>query len=107
GFYKSIDLGEDSVMQLVALDGTLLARRSGDKPIASLDMSSSTLLTRAALANVGSFVSSGRLDGVVRYMSYRVLSDYGLVVSVGASQKHVLADSRERAFWYLLGSLAA
>ena len=43
----------------------------------------------------GSFVSHGRLEGVVRYVSYRTLPDYPLVVAVGTSTSSALRNAAD------------
>src|SRR6185436_15942938 len=106
-FYNDVEHGEGALLQLVALSGVVLARTTASGAITGQDMRDSTLLKRAQTSESGSFLSVGRLDGVVRYQSYRVLREFGLVVAVGQSEREVLADSRERLRMYLIGSSAA
>jgi diguanylate cyclase (GGDEF)-like protein/PAS domain S-box-containing protein len=106
-FYSKVDLGEDSLVQLVGLDGIARARRTGTSVAAGADLSGTTLLKLAAQSDKGSFLARGRIDGVQRYVSFRVLREYGLIVSAGKSVQQVLAPSVVRKGWYLLGSSLA
>jgi hypothetical protein len=49
-------------------------------------------------------VTSGRLDGIPRYLSYRAVRGYPLAVAVGTSEEHVLAEFRVRKRNYLAGA---
>jgi diguanylate cyclase (GGDEF)-like protein len=46
------------------------------------------------------------MDGVARFISYRVLRDYPLIVSVGRSVDEALAETRVRARHYYFGGAA-
>ena len=106
-FYGKVEHGSDGMVQLVGLDGILIARNSRFGAIGGSDMSKSTLLANARRSDAGNFLSLGRLDGVPRYQSFRVNRDFGLVVAVGASERDVLANARDRARMYYLGSTLA
>lgn len=104
--YRKFDVGSNGLIQLVGLDGTVRARRQGDRISSGTDMRESTLLRLAAVAPAGNFTSRGQSDGVSRFQSYRVLNGHPLVVSVGVSVDDALADfhSRERA--HFIGATA-
>jgi len=107
-FYRQSDLGDAGVAQLVGLDNIARARRAGTTTSAGQDMSTSTLMSEQRKNPLGSFLSSGKFDGMPRYSSYRTLSDYPLVVAVGTSQKEVLTDFlQSRQQDYLIGLLAS
>ena len=107
-FYKKIAIGQDGVVDLVGLDGISRARHAGQESSFGNDMSKSTLLREQAKSSIGSFLSAGGLEGVRRYMSFRTLPDYPLVVLVGASQSEVLADFfRKRNHAYVLTLLVS
>jgi PAS domain S-box-containing protein len=99
--YQRFDVGPDGLIQLVGLDGSVRARRQGDKITFGGEMRDSILLRNAAAAPDGSFVSRGQSDGIPRFQSYRVLKTYPLVVSVGTSVDYALAEfhSRERRYY--------
>lgn len=106
-FYNVIDLGKDGLVVLVGLDGTERARATGKMQAAGQDMRSSTLFQHLAVAPVGKLETIGRTDGVRRYMSYRTVKDFPLVVAVAMSQDEVLEDFQRRHYSYLLGASLA
>jgi diguanylate cyclase (GGDEF)-like protein/PAS domain S-box-containing protein len=106
-FYNVIDLGKDGLVLLVGLDGTERARATGKMQAAGQDMRSSTLFRHLAVAPVGKLETIGRTDGVRRYMSYRTVKDFPLVVAVAMSQDEVLEDFHRRHYSYLLGASLA
>jgi PAS domain S-box-containing protein len=95
-FYKGNTFGSHGVVQLIRMDGVALARRHGNALRFGEDMRDSLLLRNAVARNTGSFVSRGRGDGLKRYLSYRVLKDLGLVVSVGVAADEALEDVDNR-----------
>ena len=102
-FYKQTSIGQDGVVDLVGLDGISRARHAGQISTVGNDMSKSTLLKEHARQPIGSFLSRGGLEGVPRYISYRTLPDYPLVVMVGAARGEVLSDvTRKRNHAYAL-----
>jgi len=92
GFYQKTDIGAQGVVLLVGLDGITRARRVGNALSFGDDLSNSTLLKRRTQGDAGQFLSQGAVDGVPRYVSYRTLSGYPLMVAIGAAQDEVLAD---------------
>jgi diguanylate cyclase (GGDEF)-like protein/PAS domain S-box-containing protein len=107
-FYKKTAVGQEGVVDLVGLDGISRARHAGEVSSFGNDMSKSSLLKEQAKSPVGSFLSVGGIEGLPRYMSFRRLSDYPLVVLVGTSQKEVLADFyRKRKHAYALTLLVS
>ena len=95
------------LMLLVHTDGFTVARRFEDGVSVSDDLRSSQLVQLAKTQAVGDFASRGRLDGVPRFMSYRRLADYPLIVAVGSSVESALAASHERARNYVVAAAAA
>lgn len=107
GFYGKADLGSNGLMLLAGLDGIARARRMGDTLSTGQDMSKSSLLIERARAPEGNFFSKGVEEGIPRFMSYRTLPDYPLVVVVGTSAAVAFAafHVRER-YHYLWSSIA-
>ena len=103
-FYGSMDLGRHGMVLLVGLDGITRARRVGRESSSGQDMRESKLLQEQASAATGSFLSTGRIDGVRRFTSYRTLPEYGLVLAVGTSEGEALADYASRRRNYLAGA---
>jgi diguanylate cyclase (GGDEF)-like protein/PAS domain S-box-containing protein len=109
-FYAQADLGKGGMVLLVGLDGVTRARSVGNgdsgnnlgsASSAGQEMRGSTLLREQQLAPNGSFVSAGRVEGVRRFISYRTVTEYGLVVAVGQSEAEALAPYQERKRFYL------
>ena len=101
-FYGRADLGVDGLVTLVGLDGIVRVRQAGRVTTFGEDMNHSTLLERARKEQVGTFISKGRLEGIPRFYSYRILPEYPLVVALGRSEAVVMSgfNARERAYLY-------
>lgn len=101
-FYQKADIGAHGVVTLVGLDGIARARRVGNLLSFGDDMSASTLLKAQAASAIGEFLSKGGIDEIPRYVSYRTLGNYPLIVAVGTSRDEVLAEfkrGRNRDFF--------
>ncbi len=101
-FYQKADIGAQGVVTLVGLDGIARARRVGSALSFGDDMSATTLLRAQAHSAVGDFLSLGGIDDIPRYISYRTLGGYPLIVAVGTSREEVLAEykrGRNRDFF--------
>jgi diguanylate cyclase (GGDEF)-like protein/PAS domain S-box-containing protein len=90
-FYQKADIGKNGIVNLVGLDGISRARRSGGNLSAGVDMSNTTLLKEQAKHKIGNIRGPGAVEKVTRYISYRTLVEYPLVVAVGTSEEEVLA----------------
>ncbi|HEV8520206.1 MAG TPA: EAL domain-containing protein [Burkholderiales bacterium] len=104
-FYQQTDLGKHGMVDLVGLDGISRARRIGNIASVGIDMSKSSLLEEQAKNSIGNFVSTDGSEGIARYVSFRTLSGYPLVVAVGTSQDEVLAEAlgqQSQYFWAAL-----
>lgn len=91
-FYQKTDIGENGLVLLIGLDGIVRARRVGNVLSFGTDMSGSSLLKEQKQEVTGDFLSLGGVDGLQRFISYRTLPGYPLVVAVGTAQHEVLAD---------------
>jgi diguanylate cyclase (GGDEF)-like protein len=105
-YSQRMELGELGSTLLVGLDRVIRARRSGEVNTSGQEMSDSILFQQASASASGSLVSRGRTDGVARFISYRVLRDYPLIVSLGRSVDEALAETRVRARHYYFGGAA-
>ena len=99
-FYRKADLGEQGAITLVGFDRIARARKTGQSSGTGQDLRGITLFAEQAKSDVGSFIGLGRIDGVVRFVSYRTVHEYPLIVAVGTSQDEVLASFRERTHNY-------
>lgn len=105
-FYQKAEIGRQGLVTLVGLDGISRARRVGSELSFGDDMTMSALLHEQSRSDVGDFVSEGGLDNVSRFISYRTLPVYPLMVAVGTSSDEVLADFlRNRNRDYFMAAL--
>jgi diguanylate cyclase (GGDEF)-like protein/PAS domain S-box-containing protein len=107
--YQQADLGSQGLVALVGLDGIARARYAGKQGTFGDDLRRTVLLPERKRHAIGSFVGTGAIDGVVRYLSYRTLSDYPLIVLVGTSQSEALASfyKQERDYYFLVFALVS
>lgn len=107
-FYQRADLEEQGLVMLIGLDGTVRARRAGQKSSFGEDMRGAKLFMEQTKSRNGSFLSTGKEDGVTRFISFRTLTQYPLIVAVGASEAETLASFHERERrYYLTAGLAS
>ena len=95
-FYRQLDLGPDSSVTLLGLDGILRARQSGDLARTGLDYNRSDLMRQLEETNAGTYSSPSFVDSVNRIRSFRVLPDYPLAVAVGVTEDYAFADLNQR-----------
>ena len=101
-YYGRLDLGTRGMVSLVGRDGVVRARQSGSDQTLGQDVSGSTLLLLAGERTDGTFYSPYRIDAVPRYVGFRALSDYPLLVLVARAQDDALAAVNARKATYLL-----
>ena len=99
-FYGQTDLGRQGLATLVRLDGIVLAPRVGDALSFGQDISNSSLFVERANDPSGSIRTMGKLEGIRRFVGFRSLSEYPLVVAVGTAESEVLTSFHERRFRY-------
>lgn len=107
-FYQKVDIGRHGVVMLIGTDGVIRARRVGNELEFGTDVSATTLMREQAKKATGEILGGGGVDGMWRYVSYRTLPSYPLVVAVGAGQEEVLASfNRYRNRDYMLATLVS
>jgi diguanylate cyclase (GGDEF)-like protein/PAS domain S-box-containing protein len=105
-FYQKAEIGKQGLVMLVGLDGISRARRVGNTLSFGDDMADTALLQEQARSDTGEILSQKGVDNVTRYVSYRTLPGYPLIVAVGASRDEVLAEFfRNRNRDYFLAML--
>jgi len=104
GFYQKADVGEQGVVTLIGLDGIVRARRAGKKSSFGEDRHDSKLFAEQAKRRNGNFLGEGKADGVVRFVSFRTLTEYPLIVVVGTSEAETLASFHERKRSYYMNA---
>lgn len=103
-FYQRADLGVQGVVALIGLDGIVRARRTGQTSSFGEDMRGAKSFAEQARSRNGSFLGEGRVDGVVRFVSFRTLTQYPLIVTVGTSKAEALAPFHERRRSYYMNA---
>jgi PAS domain S-box-containing protein len=104
GLFEQIDLGKHAMVLLAGRDGIVRVRwQAGDRS-AGRDLRGSILFDALARRAYGNVETTGRTDGVVRYMSYRKVQSLPLVVAVATAKDEVLADVRARERAYKFGA---
>jgi diguanylate cyclase (GGDEF)-like protein/PAS domain S-box-containing protein len=92
-FYDQIYLGAQGVISVSREDGMVLARSARDGQDRGMGMALTQLpLHTAQDALSGEFRADSSIDGIARLYSWRRLPQYGLIVSVGQSER----DTDER-----------
>lgn len=102
--YKQADLGKNSSVALVGLDGILRARQSNEKIDVGLDMNNDAIMKEILANRFGHFIGSGKIDSVQRIYCYRTLQDYPLAVVVGMDENDVLQDVFRRSQGYYMAA---
>ena len=98
-FSQTLKLGPDSDISIRGLDGKLRVSYGFVKP-----PQQQTAVMRESLTHGlnGHFWGGGSVDGVPRLVSYRTLTDFPLVVTIGESEGHIFADFRHHSLIYFL-----
>nr|WP_202796600.1 diguanylate cyclase [Hylemonella gracilis] len=100
-FHRQANLGAGGLLELTGLDGTVRGRKIDEDRGFGMDAHDLPWFQRRAVAQAGSFVDNGSLDGVPRVISFRTMADYPLMVTVGTAFKSELAPSQARRHGYL------
>ena len=105
--YERAEIGRLGVVALIGTDGVTRARRVGADSSLGQNVRGALLFAELAKHPAGSFTGPGALDGVVRIFSFRRLSEYPLIASVGTAETEALAPFRLRERNYLLMAMLA
>ncbi len=106
-FYKSIDVGKDGAIVLVGLDGIIRASAGFKGDVVGNSLKRSQLFSKIKASDAGSFLTAGTQDTVKRFVSYRVVKGYPLIVYAGEAEREVLAPYwRNRGWYYAIDSAA-
>jgi len=102
-FYQKMEMGTGHVVILTGLDGIIRAsQHEGAVEPVSIEL----LFNSITKNQKGHYDSAAIQSGNPYYYSYRVLSDYPLVVQVGVSGEVALAEFQERRSIYVRGAFA-
>ena len=103
-YYKELDLGKNSVVALLGLDGIVRARQSGQNTDVGQDIKNSMVMQLLSAKAEGSFISTSPIDGSKRIYSYRKLKEYPLAVLVGVDEKGYFETLNERIMGYYISA---
>ena len=101
-FYKELDLGKNSSVTLLGLDGVVRARQSGLDTAVGQNVIDSGLIEHVTAAPQGTYVAKSVVDGIRRIYSYRTMHDYPLAVLVGVDEAVYFATVKQRIEGYYL-----
>lgn len=98
-FYRQVELGADSVVALVGLDGVIRARyNAGGDNTPGLSIRGAPF----APGQSGHDVVVSPVDGIKRVYSHKALDEYPLVAVVGVAEHEVMKSVNQRTTGYLL-----
>jgi len=95
-FYNEAQFGRRGLVSVTGLDQVLRARRSGDALQFGDQGAQTTLAQQIEKSPRGGFLAQSHIDGVTRFISYRVLPQYQLVVYTGLAADEVFSDYQLR-----------
>ena len=100
GFYKQVELGEDSLIAIIGNDGIMRIRQTDKEGTLGQDFSKSTLMEQMMRSKSGYYWDKSRVDGINRIFSFYSLPDYPLAVVVGISETQVFNALNHRIVFY-------
>jgi diguanylate cyclase (GGDEF)-like protein/PAS domain S-box-containing protein len=90
--YEEETLGSKGALGLLGRDGIYRARRVGNDTTGFPDGEASNVLARSQIATIGGFEGVSPVDGVTRFVAYRVLDEFPLIVFAGKAKDEALGD---------------
>ncbi|PKO44888.1 MAG: hypothetical protein CVU30_03365 [Betaproteobacteria bacterium HGW-Betaproteobacteria-3] len=106
-FYDKANLAPDMLLDLVGLDGFSRARRQENLIESDGDWRALDLIRRQSEQPAASYLTTTQPDGVERFVSFRTLPGYPLMVVVGSSSAVAMKAFDERRLRYLFRAVAA
>jgi diguanylate cyclase (GGDEF)-like protein len=96
-FSRTLKLGPGSNISLRGSDGIFRASYGFAK---TPEQTTPVMASALAHAHEGYFWGEGRADGIWRLVSYRTVSGYPLVITVGETQAHIFENANRQALIY-------
>jgi diguanylate cyclase (GGDEF)-like protein len=96
-FSRTLKLGPGSNISLRGSDGIFRASYGFAK---TPEQTTPVMASALAQAPEGYFWGEGRADGILRLVSYRTVSGYPLVITVGEAQAHIFENANRQALIY-------
>ena len=104
-YYDNPEIGADRGVTLVGRDGIVRARRFQRQSEVGQNLGDSPWFKRIGTEPTGNYTITGVIDSLRRFVSYRALPDYPLVVAVSDLTSSSLAPYRRRAAEYRLAAM--
>ena len=95
-FYSEASLKQDDILSLIAPDGITYSRRTGAVESSGEDIHKSPLFAHVRQKPVGSYYAKDAIRGIPSYFSYRQLTDFPVIATVGSTESDILASFRLR-----------
>jgi len=99
--------GRSDYIALIGFDGIARAAQVGSHDVPGYDFSRANVMGQQRLHPNGHFEAKGLTDSITRYVSYRTLPGYPLVVSTGTEELEVLQEFNKRKDKYLIAAAIA
>ena len=107
-FYNKIDLGRDQLIALSGMDGFNRVRQVGRNLETGQDVKGSIFWEHIRSGrNEGTFIAQNVVDGINRIVSYRTMTDYPLIVTVGESTQAALVGYEQHKQTNIFGASVA
>ncbi len=95
-FYEKAVVNPHDIVSLIAPNGITYARLTGTVPSQGENISKSPLFGYLRSQPVGTYFARDAIRGIPTYFSYRAMSQYPIIATVGTSEKDVLEDFHRR-----------
>lgn len=106
--YEKTNTGPSSALVLVGLDGITRVRKNGNKVSYGENIGQSQLFKEVQKSDHGNYIAASAFDGKVRAVSYSVLREFPLIVTVASSMEDVMKPLDERqAIYYSISSVTS
>ena len=90
--FKKFHLGDGKVMDLINIDGRIVARAPADSRTAAADSSRAVIFAHDAQAVSGAYTAISKIDGRRRLIAYRRIDGFPFVVTYGQPTEVVYAQ---------------
>ena len=105
--FEDLDIGRRGLIAIVGRDGILRARSQLDETTIGRDVSDTLPFRAAAAAREGFVRDVSPVDGVARLLSFRVLTDYPLIIVAGPDEAEFTNESLASKKLFFGGAAAA
>jgi PAS domain S-box-containing protein len=91
-FYSKANLRPHDIISLISPDGITYARRTGNVESFGENIIKSPLFAHVHVTPVGNYFAKDAIHFIPTYFSFRKLTDYPIIATVGTAENDVLAD---------------